>query len=166
MVYPTSAAVGPPPADGMPEPARSAYNEARRVAAGSQRAARALLRLAVELIVRDLAKEEGNLNELIGVLVRDGSVRMPTQRAMDIVRVHGNNAVHPGKINDDDQVSVESLFMLANMIVEDTYQHEAALEEFYKTLPQGSRDAIERRDGQPKQRVDSADATLPLPPDL
>ncbi len=66
---------------------------------------------------------------------------------LDIVRVIGNNAVHPGQIdlNDSPQVC-EGLFGLVNMIVDRMIIQPKKLEELYSSLPESSLRAIQKRD--------------------
>ncbi|HET6686065.1 MAG TPA: DUF4145 domain-containing protein [Jiangellaceae bacterium] len=52
-------------------------------------------------------------------MVRDGLPKR-IQRAMDVLRVVGNNAVHPGEIHLDEQPETAAvLFALVNIVVED-----------------------------------------------
>lgn len=70
------------------------------------------------------------------------------QRAMDVVRVVGNNAVHPGEIALGDDVDVvAALFDMLNVVVEQLITQSRKIWEMYSHLPQGARDAIARRDG-------------------
>lgn len=74
---------------------------------------------------------------------------MGIQQALDVVRVVGNNAVHPGELTEEDISDVAiSLFDLLNAIVEDRIARPKALEALYERLPEGARNAIAKRDGQ------------------
>jgi hypothetical protein len=67
--------------------------------------------------------------------------------ALDLVRVIGNNAVHPGQIDiRDDRPTAEKLFGLVNLIVDLTITQPKHLEEMFGKLPDGAKRAIERRD--------------------
>jgi len=67
---------------------------------------------------------------------------------MDVVRVIGNNALHPGEIDlDDDPSVVDSLFALVNLIVENRIAQPAQIEAMFSALPEGARSAMDRRDG-------------------
>ena len=70
------------------------------------------------------------------------------QQALDVVRVVGNNAVHPGQMDlKDDQEIVDHLFELVNMIADRMITQKQQLQTLYKKLPQSARDAIDNRDG-------------------
>jgi len=69
------------------------------------------------------------------------------QRALDAVRVIGNNAVHPGEIDlNDDRATAASLFRLLNLIADKMISEPKHVDEVYSSLPQGALDAIQRRD--------------------
>jgi len=69
------------------------------------------------------------------------------QQALDVVRVIGNNAVHPGQIDlKDDWQTAGSLFVLVNLVAEVMISTPKALQEAYDGLPQSARDAINKRD--------------------
>lgn len=68
---------------------------------------------------------------------------------MDVLRVVGNNAVHPGEIRvEDDPEMVGALFQLLNVIVDDRIARPAQIAALYEALPEGAREAVDRRDGE------------------
>ncbi len=145
MVWP-SAATGPPPAVDMPRDVSKDYVEAQRVLPHSPRAAGALLRLALQRLMKDLGQEGKNINADIGMLVA-GGLSPQVAKAADIVRVTGNDAVHPGQIDTDDAGTVGTLFSLLNYIVEQTITRPAELDAMFSDLPEDKLAGIERRDG-------------------
>lgn len=72
------------------------------------------------------------------------------QQALDSVRVVGNNAVHPGTIDLNDNIEIAySLFGFVNIICEVLISQPKKIEEYYlKNVPTGARDAINKRDNQ------------------
>lgn len=69
------------------------------------------------------------------------------QQALDYCRVVGNNSVHPGEINLNDTPEIAySLFEMVNFIVEDRIARPKQVQALYNQLPQGARNAIEKRD--------------------
>jgi hypothetical protein len=88
-----------------------------------------------------------DLNDDIKKLVAQG-LEAPVQKALDICRVIGNEAVHPGQIdvNDSPQVA-QSLFGLINLIVDDRIRRPKDVEDLYGKLPSSSLEQIEKRDG-------------------
>jgi len=130
----------------MPEDVAADYEEARAIAAVSPRAACALLRVAIERLCLALGAEGDSINAQIGFLVRQG-LPVQIQQALDVVRVVGNNAVHPGKMDPEDVAEVStSLFALVNLIVEDRITRPKMVAAVFDALPQGAKKAIERRD--------------------
>ena len=70
------------------------------------------------------------------------------QKALDIVRVIGNNAVHPGQIDlKDDRATAEELCRLVNLIAEIMITQRKHLDEMYERLPKDALKQIEKRDG-------------------
>ena len=129
----------------MPPEVRSLYIEAADIFDRSPRGATALLRLAVEELCRHLGKS-GKIDKMIGDLVTDG-LEVPVQQALDALRVIGNNAVHPGQIDVDDNNGVaKSLFRLLNLIIERRISEPNEIAEIFSELPAGARDSIAKRD--------------------
>jgi hypothetical protein len=146
MLYPT-ASTAPPPNPDLPEDIKPDYEEARSILGLSPRGAAALLRLAVQKLCQDLG-EQGDLNNAIGNLVRKG-LPVQIQQALDAVRVIGNNAVHPGQIdlNDDPQTAAR-LFELVNLVTEVMITQPKKVQEMYERLPDTSKEQIAKRDNQ------------------
>jgi hypothetical protein len=138
--------IGPIAHHDMPEGIASIYEEARTIGAQSPRAAAALLRLALQHLVTDLASGEKDVNKAIGALVKDG-LPIRVQKAMDILRIVGNNAVHPGQIDLEEQSwTVDSLFSLLNFVVDDRISKPKQIDDLYSAMPGGPLAAIDRRD--------------------
>lgn len=146
MIVPSSAPVPLPHSD-LPEDCSFDYSEARDIASRSPRAAAALLRLTLQKLLIHLGESGKNLNDDIANLVSKGLPAI-VQRALDVCRVVGNNAVHPGEIDLDDTPEIaHSLFELMNFIVEDRIARPKQVDSLYAQLPIGALAQIERRDG-------------------
>jgi hypothetical protein len=147
IVHPRGVLPGVAPLEEMPDNVRTVYEEAREVGAISTRSAVALLRLALQMLVDDLVPGPGKIDQKIGELVKRG-LDPKVQQAMDVLRVYGNNAVHPGRIEvEAEPQALDALFVLLNMIVEQVIVRAAQVTTLYESLPQGALKAIERRDG-------------------
>ena len=130
----------------MPAPVKEDYLEARLIATDSPRAAAALLRLSVQKLLPLLGGNGKNIDDDIATLVAKG-LDPQVKDALDICRVVGNHAVHPGAINvGDDPELVAQLFILINFIVAQTIERTNTLSALMAKLPQGTKDAIARRD--------------------
>jgi len=97
IIYPKKMAV-PLPNQDMAENIISDYLEAARVLSDSPRSAAAILRLALQKLMRQLGEKGENINEDIKQLVSKG-LNPLVQKSLDALRITGNNAVHPGEIN-------------------------------------------------------------------
>lgn len=146
MVYPPSV-TAPPPNPDLPEDIILDFEEAGAIVSTSPRAAAALLRLSIQKLCSYLGEKGKNINDDIASLVKKG-LPPQVQQALDIVRVVGNNAVHPGQIDlKDDIDTANKLFGLVNLIAEVMITQPKHVEELYKTIvPQSQREAIAKRD--------------------
>lgn len=136
---------GPEPNPDLAADVQKDYQEARAVFDTSPRAAAALLRLALQKLMVQLNLMGKNLNDDIGTLVADG-LSSKIQQALDIVRVTGNDAVHPGQIDTDNPDTVFKLFGLINVIAHDRITQPAEIDAMYADLPQQKLDGIAQRD--------------------
>ncbi len=74
------------------------------------------------------------------------------KKSLDIVRVIGNEAVHPGKIDlKDDRDTAIKLLELVNSIAEQMISHPKHVESMYEGLPEEKRTAIKGRDSKKSQ---------------
>lgn len=140
----------PDPSPDLPEDARADYIEAGMVLGASPRSAAALLRQAVQRLCRFLGEKGKRIDEDIASLVTKG-LDPRVQKALDVVRVIGNNAVHPGQIDlKDDRSTAEKLFGLVNLIADIMISQPKHIDAMFDDLPEEARKAIEKRDT-PKQ---------------
>jgi len=145
LVHPETTAA-PAAHPDTPEEIKEDYEEARGVFQKSPRSSAALLRLAIQKICMKLGQPGKNLNADIGELVRQG-LPIRIQQSLDIVRVVGNNQVHPGVLDVRDDTAIAlMLFGLVNLIVEDRISSPKQIEELYAKLPEEARKQIEKRD--------------------
>ncbi|WP_421976309.1 DUF4145 domain-containing protein [Roseivirga seohaensis] len=147
MIYPSSG-IAPLPNTDMPEDIRVDYMEAREIISKSPKGAAALLRLAVQKLCQHLGEKGENINTDIKNLVQKG-LPDKMQKALDSVRVIGNNAVHPGQINIDDRPETAiKLFGFINVICEIMITQPKQIDEFYElNIPDNLKEAINKRDG-------------------
>ena len=143
IIYPPTRPAPPANID-LPDEIKQVYEEAAAIADQSPRAACALLRLAVEMLIRHLG-ETGSINEGIKNLVKKG-LKPQVQQSLDIVRITGNNAVHPGEIDFDDTTDVQALFNLINVIAGVLITQPKQIQALYDGLPESSKKAVEKRD--------------------
>ena len=144
IIYPPTQTF-PPANDDLSDEVKKIYDEAATIATLSPRAACALLRLATEMLLEQLG-ETGDLNKNIQKLVQDG-LNAKVQQSLDIVRVTGNNAIHPGRIEFDDITDTQTLFDLINLIADALITQPKRVHAVYDNIPEESRKAIEERDG-------------------
>ncbi len=143
IVYPLTG-IFPPPHEDLPEDIKEIYNEAGSIANISPRAACALFRVAIEMLLNHIGKE-GNINDNIKKLVKEG-LHPKFQKILDILRVTGNNAVHPGIIKFDDRTSIVSFYEWINMVTDILITQPAEIDRIYDNLPEKDKEAIEKRD--------------------
>lgn len=145
MIYPR-VSNAPMPNKDMPETCRKDYLEAREICNQSPRGAAALLRLCIQKLCIHLGESGKNINNDIAELVKKG-LPVQIQQALDVVRVVGNNAVHPGEISvEDDLTLVLNIFQLINMIVDNRITQPKKISELYSSLPSGALNGIKKRD--------------------
>jgi hypothetical protein len=148
MVHPDSSSAPLPNAD-LPEDIREDYEEARSIINRSSRGAAALLRLCVQKLCKHLGESGKDINADIKALVKKG-LNPTIQKSLDIVRVIGNQAVHPGQIDLRDQPETAiHLCQLINIIAEAMITQPKMIEELYAGLPETKRDQIHKRDAPP-----------------
>jgi hypothetical protein len=145
LVFPSGQIEVEPNAD-LPDEVRADYKEAAGILGPSPRGAAALLRLCIQKLCKHLGERGDDINDDIASLVKKG-LDVRVQQSLDIVRVVGNEAVHPGQLDlRDDRQTALSLFRLVNLVAEKTISEPKHVAEIYSGLPKGKRDAIEKRD--------------------
>lgn len=145
MIWPDALRVAEPNPD-LPEEIITDYLEAASVLGKSPKAAAALIRLCLQKLCKHLGQKGKNINEDIASLVVAG-LPIRIQKAMDSIRIIGNNAVHPGEINPaDDPQMVPMLFALINMIADSMITQQKEIDRFYALLPERDRVNIDKRD--------------------
>lgn len=122
--------------------------EARNVYPSSARCAAAMLRLAMQQLCIELGEKGKNINDDIGSLVKKGLDARIT-KALDIVRIVGNGAVHPGEINfSDNDETVLELFKLIDVIITAMISQPKKIDALFEKLPEGPREATKKRDSE------------------
>ena len=146
MIFP-HVRYGVEPNDDLSEDIKADFEEARKILNLSPRGSAALLRLCIQKLCNELTgKPRNKLNDNIELLVQDG-LSKKVQQALDVVRVIGNEAVHPGQIDlRDDRDTALHLFTLVNMIAEQMITQPKLADSLFENLPAGQKQAIERRD--------------------
>ncbi len=147
IVYPKKTTLPPPNVD-LNEDIKALYIEASSILIDSPKGSTALLRLALQKLLEQVGESGKNINNDIKALVAKG-MNPKIQKALDLLRVIGNNAVHPGQINLDDNAEVaQKLFGVLNFIAEELITKPKELEKLYADLiPNETQDHIKQRDG-------------------
>jgi hypothetical protein len=131
----------------MPDSVKQLYNEAGSIYSKSPRAACALLRLAIDNFCHELGENDRDINKNIGSLVQKG-LPQKVKEALDLVRVIGNKAVHPGFIafDVDDENTALQLMKLVNIITQNMVSEPKQINDMFEELPSSTKEAIEKRD--------------------
>lgn len=136
--------------DDLPDEILADYEEARSIVDLSPRGAAALLRLCVQKLCIHLGEKGRNIDDDIASFVSKG-LNPIVQKSLDVVRVIGNEAVHPGVIDlKDDRDTAIALFNLVNLIVEQMISVPKSIDLMYAKLPPSKLGAIEIRNEKAK----------------
>lgn len=148
MVIPSSSSTAPKPHEDLPSSLLDDYEEARTIVHLSPRGAVALLRLVLQKLLAELLGEQSKgIDNDIKSLVQNG-LPVRVEKALDIIRVVGNNAVHPGRLDlKDDQQTAITLFELINIIIENQVTLPKTLDDLEdKFFSEGQRQHINERE--------------------
>lgn len=144
LAFPAQRA-GVLPNSDLPDELVADFDEARAIVGSSPRGAAALMRLVVQKLCAHLGEKGKNIDDDIASLLSKG-LNPLVQKALDVVRVIGNEAVHPGTIDlKDDRDTALRLFGLVNAIADQMLTHPKSVKEMYGQLPTGKLEAIEAR---------------------
>lgn len=146
MIYPDSSQA-PLPNHDLPDDIKIDFNEARTIINRSPRGAAALLRLCIQKLCAHLGESGVNINNDIAALVKKG-LNSRIQKSLDIVRVIGNEAVHPGTLDlrDNTEIAI-NLCNLLNIIADAMITQPKQIDNLYDNLPEEKRQQINKRDG-------------------
>lgn len=146
IIYPQNSIVEPANPD-LPQDIIDDYNEAAMVLNLSPRSSAALLRLGIQKLCKFLGEPGKDINTDIKNLVVKG-LPPKVQEALDSVRVIGNESVHPGELNlNDNREIANKLFKLVNFIATKLITEPKEIDDLYSSLPPGKLDGIKKRDG-------------------
>lgn len=158
LLFP-SHKTGTQPNPDLPDEIIRDFEEARSIVDESPRGAAALLRLCVQKLCKTLGEKGRNIDDDIAALVKKG-LNPVVQQSLDIVRVIGNESVHPGTIDlNDDRGTALRLFDLVNAITEQMISHPKRVQEMYSKLPESKRLGIEKRDGKKTIEAEQGDGS-------
>ena len=145
IIFPLNLSAEPPNED-LPGEIKKDYEEARSIFNLSPRGAAALLRLGIQKLCAHLGQPGKNINADIKTLVA-GGLPHKVQEALDSVRVIGNDAVHPGTIDlNDDRDTANQLFRLVNFIAQKMITEPKEIDAIYNNLPTEKLQGIKDRD--------------------
>lgn len=149
LIFPNEK-IGVVPNQDLPDEILRDFEEARSILGLSPRGAAALLRLCVQKLCIHLGEKGKKIDDDIASLVAKGLDPL-VQKSLDIVRVIGNEAIHPGVIDlKDDRDTASQLLNLINSIADQMISHPQQVKAMYKKLPESKRAAIEKRNEKPK----------------
>jgi hypothetical protein len=145
LIYP-NISTAPFPSIDLPQEIKKDFEEARIILNQSPRGAAALLRLCIQKLCGALGESGKDINKDIGSLVKKG-LPIRVQQSLDIVRVIGNDAVHPGQIDlTDDIETATKLFNLINIIVDVMITQPKEIDNMFNALPENKLEGIKNRD--------------------
>ncbi len=124
----------------MNQDIQDTYRQAAFIVNKAPPGAAALLRLCVQKLYQQLGQPGKNLNKDIGALVEEG-LPPTVQKALDTVRVLGNEAVHPGTIDlMDDRTLANKLIKNVNLIARIMITQPKEIDELHDKIPETSKE--------------------------
>ena len=146
MVFPKNITIESPNID-LSDEIKNLYVEAASILSDSPKGATAILRLALQKMLIQIGKDGKNINNDIKELVSEG-LSPKIQKSLDLLRVVGNNAVHPGQISIDDNSDIAiKLFRVLNIIADEMITRPKEVEKLYDDIiPEETKVHIEKRD--------------------
>jgi len=145
IVYPNTK-IDIQPNHDLPAHIKKLFEEAREIVGASPKGAAALLRLCIQYICKELGESGKNIDKDIANLVIKG-LNPLVQQALDVVRVIGNESVHPGEIDlNDNRDTALQLFNVVNLIATQMISHPKQVKTLYGSLPAKKLEGIEQRD--------------------
>jgi len=145
LMHPAVAHASLEPNEDLDADIKRDFVEARSILDQSPRGAAALLRLALQKLCKQLGEPGKNIDDDIASLVGKG-LNPLIQKALDVVRVVGNEAVHPGSLDlRDDRDTALRLFSFLNSIAQQMITHPKEVEAQYEKLPESKRMGIDAR---------------------
>jgi hypothetical protein len=145
--YPAPRDIAIEPNADLDEDTREDFREAASIVNASPRGAAALLRLCIQKLLKQIGESGKDINQDIANLVQNKGLNASIQRALDIVRVIGNESVHPGELNmKDDRATAMNLFGLVNLIADAMISQPRQIDTMFGNLPPNKLQGIENRD--------------------
>lgn len=165
-IYPPSIPNNiPQPNVDMSEKCKAIYNEAAHVLDISPRAAAALMRLCLQQFFNEQEIAGNSINNQIKELVRRGMPKHIIQY-IDSCRIIGNNGVHPGEIDLNDNADMALfLFPIINLIIEYSVSEKKKASQLYNSLPPRAIQAAERRNAEIIHEAEKRERKLSNPKD-
>ena len=125
----------------LPNKVKDICIEASAVATFSPVCAAVLLRTAIEKLCKHLGYEKRSLKSTIDLMKKEGDLDDILYEAMESVRLVGNEAVHEGEIQlDDDAHAVDTLFDIVNLVVEKLIGHPKRIKKLRKNVSRDAKD--------------------------
>ena len=142
MIYPIDSNVSKPNGD-MPDNVKSVYYEAKSVLNISPKSACALLRLALEMLLNELDIGGRTLNDKINNYCNDFDSNNRLIKAFHLLRIVGNEAVHPGviDINDNEDIA-RAMFEILNEIVDETITKKDKMDAIFEYITKEKTNSI------------------------
>ena len=135
----------PPAHAEMPEEIKLIYQEAATISRLSPRASCALMRHALEELVKNIGYKD-HLFDSIGQMYKEGLIDDTIKDSLDIVRLTGNDSLHSNQIDMNDQTNVDYMFILINEIVETLIALPKRRKDMLEKFGQNRLDSIKNRD--------------------
>lgn len=145
-IYPPSIPNNiPQPNVDMSEECKTIYNEAAAVLDISPRASAALMRLCLQQFLNKQEIAGNSIDQQTQELIHRGIPNHIIQY-IDSCRIIGNNSVHPGEIDLNDNTELASfLFPIMNTVSEYLVSEKKKADQIFNSLPSGAILAVEKR---------------------